>query len=41
MKSKRKYESPEITLLQWTLDDDIITASGGDGGDTGEWDTDM
>ena len=39
MKNKRKYESPEITLLQWTIEDDVITTSGG--GDQGDWDTDM
>ena len=39
MKNKLKYERPEITLIQWTTDDDIITTSGG--GDLGDWDTDM
>ena len=39
MKTKIQYERPEITLIQWTIEDDIITTSGG--GDTGDWDTDM
>ena len=39
MKTKSQYERPEITLIQWTTDDDIITTSGG--GDLGDWDTDM
>ena len=39
MKNKLKYERPEITLIQWTTDDDIITTSGD--GDLGDWDTDM
>ena len=38
MKTKIQYERPEITLIQWTIEDDIITTSGGD---TGDWDTDM
>jgi hypothetical protein len=38
MKNKPSYEKPEITLIQWTIEDDIITTSGGD---TGDWDTDM
>ena len=39
MKTKIQYERPEIMLIQWTVEDDIITTSGG--GDTGDWDTDM
>ena len=41
MKTKIKYESPEITLIQWTIEDDVIRISGGGGGDIGDWDTDI
>ena len=41
MGNKHKYERPEITLLQWTIEDEIIRVSGGGGGDIGDWDTDM